>query len=152
MSARGPALNSNKEIFFVSGNGGFQYCPGCVKHCAGSPASLIQEFTDFGEAVMGINMLNVWTPVNGVAQFWPIDYFVPDAIPSGVGTGPGYFEILSDEDWDMGVTGTLLFDDNWYDSSGQYDCPQNICPNVSMLLAANKRGDGYVLFQSYLGQ
>jgi len=152
MSARGPASNSKKEVFFVSGNGGFQYCPSCAHHCAGNPTTSVQEFTDFGEAVMGVNMPNVWSTTSGQAPFWPIDYFVPDAVPPPVGSGQGYFEYLNANDWDMGVTGTLLFDDNWYDSLNKYDCPQQICSGVSMLVAASKRGDGYVLLQGSLGQ
>ncbi len=147
MSARGPASNSSQEVFFAAGNGGFQYCPTCAHYCAGSPTSYIQQFTDFGEAVMGIKMQNVWSTTSGQAPFWPTDYFVPDAVPPGVGTGAGYFEILNYNDWDFGVTGTLLFDDNYYDSSNNITYP-----NVSMLLAASKRGDGYVLQQAYLGQ
>lgn len=96
---------------------------------------------------MGIKMQNVWSTTSGQAPFWPTDYFVPDAVPPGVGTGAGYFEILNYNDWDLGVTGTLLFNDNYYDSSNS-----TTYPNVSMLLAASKRGDGYVLQQAYLGQ
>jgi hypothetical protein len=153
MSARGPASNANKEVFFSNGNGGFQYCPTCAHHCAGNPTTGIQKFTDFGEAVMGINMANVWSTTSGQAPFWPIDYFVPDAVPPAVGSGQGYFEYLNSNDWDLGVTGTLLFDDKWYDASHTHCATtQYICSDVSMLLSASKRGDGYVLLQASLGQ
>jgi hypothetical protein len=147
MSARGPASNANQEVFLASGNGGFQYCPNCAHYCAGSPTNYVQQITDMGEAVMGIKMQNVWSTTSGQAPFWPTDYFVPDAVPAGAGTGAGYFEILNYHDWDLGVTGTLLFDDNYYDSSNN-----TTYSDVSMLLAAAKRGDGYVLQQNYLGQ
>lgn len=42
----------------------------------------------------------------------------------------------------MGVSGVLLFDDNYYGSQTQ----------VSMAVASTKRGDGYVMQQSALGQ
>jgi len=155
MSARGPAANSKKEVFFANGNGGFQYCPTCTYHCAGNPSTgqPIQKFTDFGEAVMGVKMPNVWSTTSGQAPFWPVDYFVPDAVPSPVGTGQGYFEYLNSYDWDLGVTGTLLFDDKWYDALHTHCALTNyICSGVSMLLSASKRGDGYVLLQGSLGQ
>ena len=55
----------------------------------------------------------------------------------------------------MGVSGTLLFDDDWYNDTGAAagNCPAGqACPKISMLLSANKRGDGYVLRQYDLGQ
>jgi hypothetical protein len=136
----------SQEIFLASGNGGFQYCPNCVHYCAGSPTNYVQRITDMGEAMMGIKMQNVWSTTSGQAPFWPTDYFVPDAVPPGVGSGAGYFEILNYHDWDLGVTGTLLFDDTYYESG------TGPISDVSMLLAASKRGDGYVLQQNYLGQ
>jgi hypothetical protein len=156
MSARGPASNANREVFFANGNGGFHYCPTCGHHCAGNPTTgqPIQKFTDFGEAVMGIKMQDVWSTTGGQAPFWPIDYFVPNAYPPAVASSnQGYFQYLNSWDRDLGVSGTLLFDDNWYDALGTHqNCPQHICPDVSMLLAATKRGDGYVLLQGSLGQ
>ncbi len=154
MSARAPAANGKwpYQVFLAAGNGGFNYCPSCTLHCAGSPSNLVQNFTDFGESVLHLDMPTMWSTQPGSssnvqAPFWPIDYFVPGAVPSGVSGSGNYFKVLNSNDWDMGVSGTLLFDDNWYNSStGQ------TVADTSMLLSSNKRGDGYVLLQSNLGQ
>jgi len=116
----------------------------------------MQNFTNFGNAVLQTDMASVWATQPGStssvqAPFWPVNYFVPAAVPPGVtknvnGRSP-YFEVLNLNDWDLGVSGTLLFDDNWYNSStGQ------TVAGTSMLLTSSKRGDGYVLLQSNLGQ
>ncbi len=154
MSARAPAANGKwpYQVFFTAGNGGFNYCPNCNLHCAGSPSKLVQDFTNFGESVLHLDMPTMWSTQPGSssnvqAPFWPIDYFVPYVVPSGVTGSGAYFKVLNSNDWDMGVSGTLLFDDNWYNSS-----TEQTVANTSMLLSSSKRGDGYVLLQSDLGQ
>jgi hypothetical protein len=140
MSARGPAANTNSEMFFAAGNGGFEYCPTCTS-CTGATATI----TDWGETTMKIKMLDVWNTTSGTAPFWARDYFEPYSVPSGSGGSTPYFETLNSKDWDMGVSGVLLFD-NTYILNG---VPQQ---KYSMMVTANKRGDAYVLDQSSLGQ
>lgn len=163
MGARAPAANAKtggNDVFFTAGNGGFNYCTTCVNTCAGNTGSPWQYFTDFGEAVMETSMQSVWgtQPTSGSsvqAPFWPTSYFVPHTVPSGI-TNPNncgssgtqactYFQIMNDNDWDMGDSGVMIFDDDWYNGSATET-------GVSMALSANKRGDGYVMLQSNLGQ
>lgn len=162
MSARAPAANANAEVFYAAGNGGFNYCSGCTNTCAGQPSSspYWQYFTDYGEAVLETPMHGVWNtqPSSGSstqAPFWPQSYFIPYDVPSGV-TNPNncgssgtascnYLQVMNDNDWDMGVSGVMIFDDNYYDGSTTQT-------GVSMALSATKRGDGYVMLQSNLGQ
>jgi hypothetical protein len=151
MSNRGAAANSTNQVFSAAGNGGFNYCPSCTHHCAGPPPGTpnIQDFTNFGEAVLRVSLQNVWTTASGQAPFWPDEYFVPYDIPSGVNNPNGYtsyFQLLNDNDWDLGVSGMLLFDDNYLDSSG------DVVAGTSMSITSSKRGDGYVMLQSGLGQ
>jgi hypothetical protein len=175
MASRAPSANIYGQVFYDAGNGGFSYCYNCANHCAVQPPGNFawQNFTNFGEAVLHTNMDLVWTaktttssPVQ--APFLPIDYFVPYVPPLAVQntsivndcgtdgtTGPpcaNYLQALNAHDLDMGVSGTLLFDDYWFNLSS---CPQSqdyICANTSLLLTSTKRGDGYVLAQSALGQ
>jgi hypothetical protein len=141
MSARAPAANSDGEIFFAAGNGGFQYCPNCTHSCTG----LTPKITDWGESAMGINMQDVWNTSSGTAPFWPRDYFEPYSVPTGSGGSTPYLTTLNSNDWDMGVSGVVLFDNNYYlDGETQ--------PGTSMMVTADKRGDGYVLLQSDMGQ
>ena len=163
MYARGAAANTNGEVFTVAGNGGFNYCPTCTHQCmpSGNPMS---GFTDIAEAVVDIQMSAVWNySGTGPAPFWPSDYFVPSSIPVAI-TGAGYadpgncfnssgasapctyFQVLNDYDWDLGTTGAVLFED-LYQSPGA-----DTASNTAMVLVGNKRGDGYVLLQSSLGQ
>ena len=170
MSARAPSANSTGQVFYDAANGGFNYCPNCTNKCAGNNGQLVENFTNFGEAVLQTDMTKVWaaTPTtsnNVQAPFWPTNYFVPAVVPAGVtsatndcgppygSTGPcTYLQVLNQNDWDFGVSGTLLFDDDWYDSANTYHCANQICTDVSMLLTTDKRGDGYALLQGNLGQ
>jgi len=150
MSNRGGAANTSNQVFSVAGNGGFNYCPTCAHHCAGLPPAgqSAQKFTAFGEAVLQVSLQNVWATTTGQAPFWPTDYFVPYNIPSGVNNPdnlPAYFEVLNNSDWDMGVCGVLLFNDDYLAS------PDDLV-TTSMALTCSKRGDGYVMQQSSLGQ
>jgi hypothetical protein len=164
MAARAPAANTNSsggnDVFFTAGNGGFNYCPTCTITCAGPPSAPAQYFTDFGEAVMETSMQTVWSAQptstsSTQAPFWPTSYFVPLSVPAGI-TNPsncgisgtsacGYFQILNQQDWDMGDSGVMIFDDDWYSGT-------ETVPMTSMALSATKRGDGYVMLQSNLGQ
>jgi hypothetical protein len=152
MSNRGAAANTSNQVFSATGNGGFNYCPACTHHCAGRPPGTpnIQDFTNFGEAVLRVSLENVWTTTSGQPPFWPDDYFVPYNIPSGVSNPnnyTSYFQLLNANDWDMGVSGVVLFDDNYYvESSGQTQS------GTSMAITSSKRGDGYAMLQSGLGQ
>jgi hypothetical protein len=59
-----------------------------------------------------MSLQNLWAQTSG---FWPDDYFVPYSIPAGVSNPnnySSYFQLLNANDWDMGVSGELLFDDN----------------------------------------
>lgn len=155
---KGPAANGLNLVFFAAGNGGFQYCANCQTYCAGTPPSggSMQKFTGFGEAVMKINLTDVWNTTTGTAPFWPIDYFVPAGNPPDVtplnncgssGTAPcSFFQWLNENDADMGVSGPLLFDDYYIDPPGTTQA------NTSMVVTATKSGYGYVSLQSYLGQ
>ena len=160
MSARALAANADADVFYAAGNGGFNYCKNCTNTCAGLPSHTWQYFTDYGEAVLETPMEGVWStqPTSSSsmqAAFWPTSYFVPDVIPTGVtnpnncgSSGSGactYFQVLNENDWDMGVSGVMIFDDNHYTGSTTEH-------NVGMALAATKRGDSYVLLQSDLGQ
>lgn len=140
MSNRGAAANSTNQIFSVAGNGGFNYCPSCTHHCAGAPPGTpnIQDFTNFGEAVLRVSLQNVWTTTSGQAPFWPDDYFVPYDIPNGVNNPNdynSYFQLLNENDWDLGVSGVVRFDDNYLDSSG------DTVPLTPMAITSSKRGD-----------
>jgi hypothetical protein len=166
--SHGPSANAYGQVFYGAGNGGFSYCPTCTK-CAGNNGQLVENFTDFGEAVLRTDMTQLWgtqTTSTVQGQFWPVDYFVPYTIPSGVTSNlcgpnlntacPSYLQVMNRNDWDMGVSGTLLFDDDYYNNTGMNlsaTCQaEHVCQDVSMLLSANKRGDAYVLRQYDLGQ
>jgi hypothetical protein len=122
MFARGPAANTVGDVFAVSGNGGFNYCPTCMP--TGLPMT---GYTDVGESVLKIEMGGVWNySGTGPVPFWPSDYFLPYTIPSYL-TGysdPGncenhlgasapctFFQTLNNYDWDMGNAGNMLFED-----------------------------------------
>jgi hypothetical protein len=94
-----------------------------------------------------MSMQNVWGTSSGQAPFWPDDYFVPNTTPNGISNPyPSYFDLLNYKDWDMGVSGIVLMDDNYYDElTGKKT-------GVSMAITSSKRGDGYVMLQSGLGQ
>ena len=170
MASRGPAA-AGGNAFFVSGNGGFQWCGeayGCTEWCtynppipgSGTNLTAAQQFTDFSESVMKIDMTSVWnaSPTSTQpAAFWPSDYFLPSTLPGSVpdplncganGTSScTYFQVLTQNDWDMGIFGVVLFDDCYYDSgTGGTNC------TTSMSLAGSKRGDAYAMLQSSLGQ
>jgi hypothetical protein len=120
--------------------------------------STLEGFTDFGNSLLKIPMSSVWAySGSGPVPFWPTDYFTVDAIPSylsipdpgncfnasGQSASCTYFEVMNDYDWDLGTSGTLLFDD-LYESGGS-------ASSTSLVLTSNKRGDGYVTLQSQLG-
>lgn len=120
MSNRGAAANTSNQIFSAAANGGFNYCQytgvtgSCQNYCTGPPTAGhgIQDFVDFGEATLRMSLQNLWAQTSG---FWPDDYFVPYSIPAGVSNPnnySSYFQLLNANDWDMGVSGELLFDDN----------------------------------------
>lgn len=153
MSNRGAAANISNQVFSVAGNGGFNYCQytgilgSCQNYCAGPPTTGLgmQDFVDFGEAALRMSLQNLWAATSG---FWPDDYFVPYNIPNGVSNPnnySSYFQLLNAKDWDMGVPGVLLFDDNYYTSGSGTS-------QMSMAVTASKRGDGYAMLQSGLGQ
>ena len=120
MSGRGPAANTVNgvtHVYFATGNGGFQK----------GGLNWSESVLDFHvtPSAVGTSPADSFTPYGG-------RYLAPP-LQDGV---PYIFEALNENDWDLSVSGILLFQDG---------------KGNNRLLTTDKAGYGYILAQGSLG-
>ena len=136
MSGRGPAAstwNGVSRAFVGVGNGGYQTA-------AANWGSSIVSFEASPSIGIGSTPADSFTPHGGPAQPFSAPILAVSSCPATLeGTPvacPYTFETMNEDDWDMSVSGILLFEDtnqnNW-------------------LLTVDKSGAGYLLNQDSLG-
>jgi hypothetical protein len=136
MSGRGPAANTSNgvaRIFVGNGNGGYQTA-------AANWGSSVLTFHASASAGISAAPADSFTPHGGPKSPFTAPILAGSSCPATLGGTPipcpYTFETMNENDWDMAISGLLLFEDasknNW-------------------LVTADKSGAGYLLNQNSLG-
>jgi hypothetical protein len=136
MSGRGPAAGTSKGIahaFVGVGNGGYQTS-------AANWGSSIVSFDSSTSAGISASPSDSFTPHGGPSAPFTAPILAGSSCPTTPGGTavkcPYTFETMNENDWDMSVSGILLFED---------------AKKTNWLLTVDKSGAGYMLNQDNLG-